>query len=173
MEECLWRNFLGGFSCKKSFGRNFLGGIFLGGIFWEELFGRNSLFTLLKLFHYERDCYVCQDFGFCQNFVSRQKKDGRTRIQILRSEEASSSHLKKVNLPFLYTSMKKNLKKRLIFDIISRMNSVWNIRLFICCHRFETLLNIWPRYNIRKCLVFWSLCNDNKITSKIWKCLVF
>ena len=36
-----WRNFLGGF-----FGGNILGGIFLG---------RNSLFTLLKLFEYERD----------------------------------------------------------------------------------------------------------------------
>ena len=50
MEECFWRNV---------FGRNFLGGRtfwekFLGGIFWEDFFGRNSLFTLLKLFEYGR-----------------------------------------------------------------------------------------------------------------------
>ena len=55
MEECLWRNFLGGFSCEKFFWENFFVEKFLGGIFWEESFGRNSLFTLLKLFHYERD----------------------------------------------------------------------------------------------------------------------
>ena len=39
------RNFLGGF-----FWDDFLGGFFWGGILWEEFFGRNSLFTLLKLF---------------------------------------------------------------------------------------------------------------------------
>ena len=32
-----------------------LGEIFWEDVFWEELFVRNSLFTLLKLFEYERD----------------------------------------------------------------------------------------------------------------------
>ena len=51
-----WRNFLGGIFWEKFFGKIFLAGIFLRGFFWgEEFFGRNSLFTLLKLFDYERD----------------------------------------------------------------------------------------------------------------------
>ena len=54
---------------------------FLGRIFWEELFGRNSLFTLFMLFH-----YVCQDFGFIQDLVSRQK-EGRKEGQEFRSLE--------------------------------------------------------------------------------------
>ena len=73
---------LGGFYWDKFFWRNFLGGIFGGGIFWEEIFGRNSLFTLLKLFEYERDWFVCQDFGFCQDFVWKHKEG---RIWIFRS----------------------------------------------------------------------------------------
>ena len=58
------------------FWEDFLGGLFLGGFFWEELFGRiflgrKSLFiTLLKIFEYEWDIFVCQDFDFCQDFVS-------------------------------------------------------------------------------------------------------
>ena len=58
-------NFLGIF-LDDFFGailRNFFGEIFL-----EDFFGRNSLFTLLKLFESERD--GC----FCQNFVSLEKE---------------------------------------------------------------------------------------------------
>ena len=39
---------------------------FLGEFFWEEFFGRNSLFTLLKsakVFEYEWNLCFCQDFG--------------------------------------------------------------------------------------------------------------
>ena len=36
------------------------------GILWE-FFG--------KLFEYGTNRFVCQDFGFCQDFVSRQKKE--------------------------------------------------------------------------------------------------
>ena len=73
LQECLWRNFLEGFFVRTFF-EKFLGGFFwekffLGGIFWKELFGRNYLFTLLKLFEYERDWFVCQDS------VSRQNSD--------------------------------------------------------------------------------------------------
>ena len=46
------------------FGRNFLGWFFLGGI-------------LLKLFEYGRNWFVCQDFGFCQDFVPKERKGGR------------------------------------------------------------------------------------------------
>ena len=58
-----WRNILGGI-----FGRNFWGGFFWEkffdrNFFREEFFGRNSLFTLLKSFEYERDWFVCQNFG--------------------------------------------------------------------------------------------------------------
>ena len=92
-----WRNFFGGIFWEKFFGRIFLGGFFwedfFGRIFWEDFlggffgriflggfFGRNSLFTLLKsakLFEYGRNWFVCQDFGFCQDFVSRQKEGRR------------------------------------------------------------------------------------------------
>jgi hypothetical protein len=45
-----WRNFLVGYFWEKLFG-----GFFWEKFFLEELFGRNSLFTLLKLFEYERN----------------------------------------------------------------------------------------------------------------------
>ena len=72
-----WRNFFWGIFWEKFFGRNFLedflGGFFgrifweiIGRIFWEEFFESNSLFTL-ELTYLSR-------FGFCQDFVSRQKK---------------------------------------------------------------------------------------------------
>ena len=50
MENSFVRNFLG-----EMIGEDFFGGeIFFGrNFFWEELFGRNSLFTLFMLFHYE------------------------------------------------------------------------------------------------------------------------
>ena len=44
LEEFFWRNFW----------KKFLGRIFWGGFFGEKFFGRNSLFTLLKLFEYGR-----------------------------------------------------------------------------------------------------------------------
>ena len=57
-----WSNFLG----KKFLEDfNFFGRI-LGRIFREKLFGRNSLFTL-----------ICQDFSFCQDFVSIKKEGGQ------------------------------------------------------------------------------------------------
>ena len=71
-----WRNLLEEFFGRIFFLRNSLGGIFweefflrnsMGGIFWEKFFGRNFLATLLKsvkLFEYESDWFVCQDFGF-------------------------------------------------------------------------------------------------------------
>jgi hypothetical protein len=55
-----WRNSLGGIFWEEFFGRNFLGG-FLGGFF-----GRNSLGGILCFYWY---WLVCQDFGFCQDFV--------------------------------------------------------------------------------------------------------
>ena len=66
---------------------DFFGGffwrMFLGGFFWEEFFGRNFLggiLTLLKsatLFEYRTNWFVCQDFGFCQDFVPIKKERGR------------------------------------------------------------------------------------------------
>ena len=49
--------FFGGIVLEKFFGRIF-----------ERIFGRNYLFTL-----------VCQDFGFCQDFVSIKKEGRRAR----------------------------------------------------------------------------------------------
>ena len=52
---------MGGF-----FRRNIFGRIIFGGVFWEEFFGSNSLFTLLKsakVFEYEWNLCFCQDFG--------------------------------------------------------------------------------------------------------------
>ena len=72
---------LGGFYWDKFFWRNFLGGIFGGGIFWEEIFGRNSLFTLLKsakLFESE------MDWCFCQDFVSMEKKENFQSLEAQR-----------------------------------------------------------------------------------------
>ena len=60
---------------------------FFGRIFWEEFFKRNflggilTLLTSAKLFEYGRNWIVCQDFGFCQDFVSMEKEG---RISILR-----------------------------------------------------------------------------------------
>ena len=58
MEFFLW-NFFG-----EILWEDFWGKIFLGGIF-----GRNSS---KKLFEYGRKWYVCQDFGFCQDFGLRK-----------------------------------------------------------------------------------------------------
>ena len=49
--------------------RNFLKNCL--GNFLEDFLGRNSFFTLLKstkLFEYGNNLFVCQDFGFCQDF---------------------------------------------------------------------------------------------------------
>jgi hypothetical protein len=90
LEECFWRNFFKGFFLEKCFGeifwedfivRNFLGGFF----------GRNSLFKLLKWFEYERDWFVCQDFGFCQDFVSMEKEGRKISLEV---REQAPSHLK-------------------------------------------------------------------------------
>ena len=56
--------------------------MFLREIFCEEFFGRTSWFTL-----------VCQDFGFCQDFVSVQGRRKANESQSLEVQEASSSHL--------------------------------------------------------------------------------
>ena len=80
LEELFWRKFLEGI-----FGKIFLGGIFVRN-FLRGFFERNSLggiLTLLKsaarLFEYGRNLLLCQDFGFCQDFVkilSKSKKEG-------------------------------------------------------------------------------------------------
>ena len=54
VEEFL-EGFFGRIFFEKFLGRFFWEKFFWGGIFWKELFGRNYLFTLLKLFEYERD----------------------------------------------------------------------------------------------------------------------
>ena len=74
MEECLWRNFLGGFFWEKFFG---------GGICWEEHFGRNYLFKViwiwkgliclsrfcLKAEFWQTNLVCLLEFWFvCQNF---------------------------------------------------------------------------------------------------------
>ena len=92
-EECFVRNFLGGIFWEDFFGRNILGGLFFGRNFLGGFFWRNSLFTLLKLFEYERDWIVCQYFGFCQDFVSQcRRKEGK--FQSLEVREQAPSHLK-------------------------------------------------------------------------------
>ena len=63
------RNFLK--NCLGNFLEGFFGRKIFGGFFWEDFFGRNSFFTLLKstkLFEYGNNLFVCQDFGFCQDF---------------------------------------------------------------------------------------------------------
>ena len=80
--EFFWRIFLRGIFLEDFFGRNFLGGFFR-----EEFFGRNCLFPLLKsakLFEYERNLFVSQDF------VSMEKEG---KLRSLDVREASSSHL--------------------------------------------------------------------------------
>ena len=86
--EFFW-NYLGIFFedfLGEIFWEDFFGRKFLGGIFWEEFFGRYSLLTLLKSaksFEYGRNWFVCQDIGFCQDFVSI-KKDKKFRSLELR-----------------------------------------------------------------------------------------
>jgi hypothetical protein len=75
--------FLGNFS--KEFLEEFFGRNFLGGFFGEDFFGENFLGGIIFC--------IGIDFGFCQDFVSRQKKEGR-KISIFRSASTSSSHLK-------------------------------------------------------------------------------
>ena len=57
------------------FRRIFLGGFFwedfLGGFFWEDFFGRKSGSGNL----YELICL--SRFGFCQDFVPKERKEGR------------------------------------------------------------------------------------------------
>jgi hypothetical protein len=49
-------DFFGGMFLEEFFGRTFLRGLnFLGKLFGRHFLWRNSLFTLLKLFEYERD----------------------------------------------------------------------------------------------------------------------
>ena len=67
----------------ECFERIVLGGFFGGEIFWEELFGRNSLFTLLKLFEYERFWFLSR---FC--LKSRGRNNFRSlevRVQAYRT----------------------------------------------------------------------------------------
>ena len=64
MAEFFGSNFLGGFF-GRIFWEDFFGRIFWED-FWEDFFERNSLFTL-----------ICQDFGFCQDFVSMEKEGGQ------------------------------------------------------------------------------------------------
>ena len=54
----------------------------------EDFFGRNSL-----LFEYGRNWFVCQNFGFCQDFVSMEKEGRGQEFRSLEVREASSSHL--------------------------------------------------------------------------------
>ena len=60
-EDFFWRNLFGGIDLKEFFGRNFL-----RGFFWEDSFDR----IIGRIF------FVCQDFGFFQDFVS-MKKEGK------------------------------------------------------------------------------------------------
>ena len=54
------------------FGRIFFGEDILGEFFWEDFFGRNSLFVLLKLANlFESERNLC----FCQDFVSKKKEE--------------------------------------------------------------------------------------------------
>ena len=61
-----------------------------------EFFGNslgivNDCLHFKKLFEYGRNLFVCQDFGFCQDFVSMEKDK---KFRSLEVREASSSHLK-------------------------------------------------------------------------------
>ena len=68
----------------RVFWEDFLGGFLFGRIFWEDFledcFERNSLFML-----------ICQDLGFCQDFVSIKKEGGQefrsleVRLQVHRT----------------------------------------------------------------------------------------
>jgi hypothetical protein len=69
------------------FGRNFL-----GEILWEEFFV--YILNSAKLFEYRRNWFVCQDFGFCQDFVSMEKEGRRARLSILRSARGKLIALK-------------------------------------------------------------------------------
>ena len=79
---------------------DFFGGIFwekfFGRIFWEDLFGRifgmNYLGQILCLYW---NWLVCQDFGFCQDFVSMEKEGRGQEFRSLEVREASSLQLKR------------------------------------------------------------------------------
>jgi hypothetical protein len=63
----------------------FFGRIFLGGI-------QQKVILILKEL-------ICQDFGFCQDFFPKERREGRRmKIEISRSAIASSSHLKTTNI---------------------------------------------------------------------------
>ena len=50
---------------------------------------------LWEFFSYGRKWFVCKDFGFCQDFVSMHKEEGRrSKFRSLEERETSSSHLK-------------------------------------------------------------------------------
>ena len=108
-----WEEFLGGFFCEDLFGRNLFGRIFwedfLRRIFWgEDLFGRNSLFILLKsanLFESERD------WCFCQDFVSIKKEKGK-KFRSLEVRGKLIALKKLLPLPFL-SYMRQHLDQRL------------------------------------------------------------
>ena len=86
-----WENFFGrifmggifgGFFLTEFLWRNFLREIFWGGFLREEFFGRIFGRIFLeefnkKSFKYWRNWFVCQDFGFSQDFVLKERKVGR------------------------------------------------------------------------------------------------
>ena len=70
----------------------------------SEFFGNsleivNNCLHFKQLFEYERNLFVCQDFGFCQDFVSMKDRGRRTNFKSLEVREAGSSHLK---IAFMY-----------------------------------------------------------------------
>ena len=107
LTEFFWRNFFGGIFWEFFFGRIF-GRIFLGGLL-GEFFGRNSLGGILCL-HW--NWLVCQDFGFCQDFVSMEKEGGRRKDKNFRSLEVRRKYIALKNcLNF------KNRIKTMPFDL--------------------------------------------------------
>ena len=66
LEVFFWEDFFGRIFWEDFFGRIFFGEDFFGGILWEEFF-----------------VYIgidCQDFGFCQDFVSMEKEGRRKNL---------------------------------------------------------------------------------------------
>ena len=45
--------------------------------FFLDFFGDFILNSLGILWEYGRNWFVCEDFGFCQDFVSMEKEEGR------------------------------------------------------------------------------------------------
>ena len=91
LEEFFWWNFFEGIFWEKFvsgiFFEGFFGGIFLGWfleglLFLEKFFSMNYLFY----FNVEGNWFVRQDFGFCQDFVWKQKK-GRKEDEFRSLEE--------------------------------------------------------------------------------------